>query len=229
MKNRRNYYRVLQVQPDAPFEIIRASYHTLMRELKQHPDLGGTHWNAKILNEAYETLRDEQKRRDYDKKLFERYTKKPLHDVITDKAPLITIFCPFCKRPLARKASPDERCPTCKSPLRSLGEDALKHGCRRSVPRIKKSGKFLYYTTWPQKGIEAEMVDLSKEGLRFQSREKLTPDMLIKISSPFLKGVAKIKNVHKMYFGEFAIYSVGAEFVSVAFMEPKGGFYSASA
>jgi predicted transcriptional regulator len=35
MKNRRNYYRILQVQPDAPVEIIRASYRTMMRELKR--------------------------------------------------------------------------------------------------------------------------------------------------------------------------------------------------
>lgn len=34
MMNRRNYYRILQVQPDAPPEIIRASYRTLMKELK---------------------------------------------------------------------------------------------------------------------------------------------------------------------------------------------------
>ena len=41
MKNRRNYYRILQVQPDAPAEIIRTSYRTLMHKLKMHPDLGG--------------------------------------------------------------------------------------------------------------------------------------------------------------------------------------------
>ncbi len=52
MKNRRNYYRILQVQPDASPEVIRASYKTIMRELKTHPDLGGGHWNATLVNEA---------------------------------------------------------------------------------------------------------------------------------------------------------------------------------
>ncbi len=36
-KNRRDYYRVLHVQPDAPIEVIEAGYRTLMRTLKRHP------------------------------------------------------------------------------------------------------------------------------------------------------------------------------------------------
>ena len=36
-KNRRDYYRVLHVQPDAPIEVIKAGYRTLMRTLKRHP------------------------------------------------------------------------------------------------------------------------------------------------------------------------------------------------
>ena len=75
MKSRRNYYRVLHIQPDAPFEIIRSSYRTLMKELRQHPDLGGEHWNAKVLNEAYEVLSDPFQRGVYDIKLYEYYTR----------------------------------------------------------------------------------------------------------------------------------------------------------
>ena len=69
-KNQRNYYRVLFVQPDAPTEIIQASYRTLMQKLKAHPDLGGDEWIATIINEAFETLSDPEKRRAYDRKLF---------------------------------------------------------------------------------------------------------------------------------------------------------------
>ena len=55
MKNKRNYYRVLHVQPDAPKEIIRSSYRTMMQKLRMHPDLGGDDWNASLINEAYES------------------------------------------------------------------------------------------------------------------------------------------------------------------------------
>ena len=70
MKNRRNYYRVLQLQPDAPPEIIHASYRAIMRELRRHPDLGGSTSDAAILNEAYETLSDPVRRAAYDEELF---------------------------------------------------------------------------------------------------------------------------------------------------------------
>lgn len=70
MNNKRNYYRILHVQPDAPLEIIQSSYRTLMQKLKQHPDLGGEHWNASIINEAYGVLTDPEKRKAYDQALF---------------------------------------------------------------------------------------------------------------------------------------------------------------
>jgi len=229
MKNRRNYYRVLQVQPDAPLEVIRASYKALMRDLKQHPDLGGDLWNAQVLNEAYATLSDRQKRQTYDKKLYERYTRQPFRDPVTNAPPLITMFCSFCKRPMAREAKPLESCPTCKSPLRSQNSTDLENECRRTLPRIKKSAKFNFYTTWPQKGMDAELVDISKHGLRFYTNEIIAPGKLIKISSGYLRGVAKIKNTHRVHKKGSALYSVGAEFVSVTFGESRGGFYSSTA
>lgn len=70
MKNKRNYYRILHVQFDAPPAVIRASYQTLMQKLKQHPDLGGEHANASIINEAYKVLMDAEKRRAYDRVLL---------------------------------------------------------------------------------------------------------------------------------------------------------------
>ena len=65
MRNRRNFYRVLQVQPDAPYEIVKASYRTLMQKLKAHPDLGGDEWNAAVINEAYAVIGNPQKRAKY--------------------------------------------------------------------------------------------------------------------------------------------------------------------
>jgi len=72
VKNKRNYYRILFVQPDAPVEVIRASYRTLMQKLKQHPDLGGEHWNASVINEAHNVLSNKEKRRVYDRVLLGR-------------------------------------------------------------------------------------------------------------------------------------------------------------
>ena len=78
MKNKRNYYRILHVQPDAPVEIIQSSYLTLMQKLKAHPDLGGEEWNATIINQAYQVLKDNEKRKDYDAELFQKKTNASL-------------------------------------------------------------------------------------------------------------------------------------------------------
>ena len=48
-RERRNYYRILNVQPDAPVEIIRNNYRTLLQKLRLHPDLGGVTQQASII------------------------------------------------------------------------------------------------------------------------------------------------------------------------------------
>lgn len=71
--NRRNHYRILHVQPDAPYEVIRANYRTLMQKLKLHPDLGGDHWTAVQVNTAYAVLSDPARRKAYDRNLLASY------------------------------------------------------------------------------------------------------------------------------------------------------------
>ena len=70
MQNKRNYYRVLHLQPDAPQAMVKTAYRTIMQKLKAHPDLGGDEWNASLINEAYETLSNPAKRKAYDNNFF---------------------------------------------------------------------------------------------------------------------------------------------------------------
>lgn len=63
----RDYYAVLQVRPDADAEVIAAAYRSLAR--KYHPD--HTHDDTGLqrmreLNEAFATLSDPVRRREYD-------------------------------------------------------------------------------------------------------------------------------------------------------------------
>ncbi|MFQ5639542.1 MAG: J domain-containing protein [bacterium] len=218
-KNRRNYYRVLGVQPDAPFEVIRASYRALMSELRQHPDLGGDHWNATILNEVYHVLSHDKKRADYDKELFKRYSKNPNLAESLDKHPVVSSFCPFCKRPLSRTTNQIKGCPNCESPLKKPAAIQQKH-CRRALARIKKTGKITFYTEWPQDGKEAQVVDLSPMGMRFNTEAHLSVSDVIKIKAPYLDAIAKVVEAKQG--------AIGAQFLTITFKDQKGTFVSTS-
>mgnify|MGYP000146057832 CR=1 FL=1 len=61
-RERRNLYRILHVQPEAPAEVIKAAWRALMSTLRAHPDLGGDTETAARLNAAYEVLSDPVRR-----------------------------------------------------------------------------------------------------------------------------------------------------------------------
>lgn len=226
MKNRRNYYRILQVQPDAPTEIIRASYRTLMRELKKHPDLGGSTWDAEVLNEAYETLSNPQRRAAYDDELFLKYIKQT---GTYTKQPVTPVFCPICKRPLSRKAMPGELCLTCQTPLQSENPSGFRQAKPRSIERIKNSDQIYYYSTWPGKAEPGRMIDFSPKGMRFICNEKLVPQTVLKISSKLFEASGTVTNLSKEIYNGEKCYAVGVCFLAVRFAESRGTFFSTSA
>ena len=66
----KNYYEVLGITPTASDQNIKAAYRKLAR--KYHPDIVGGSGQSNvmaIINEAYETLIDPDKRAAYDRKL----------------------------------------------------------------------------------------------------------------------------------------------------------------
>lgn len=63
----RDYYKVLQVDPEAEPEIIEAAYETLAARFHPESDLTGVHEiRRKELDRAYKTLSDPGRRRAYD-------------------------------------------------------------------------------------------------------------------------------------------------------------------
>lgn len=73
----KNFYEVLGVSTDASQEEIKSAWKKLAKE--NHPDLGGDEDRAKEVNEAYDTLKDPQKRNEYD--LKRQYgNRNPFHD-----------------------------------------------------------------------------------------------------------------------------------------------------
>jgi len=61
---KRDYYEVLGVSKEASPDEIKKAYRRLA--IEHHPDMGGSEDKFKELNEAYEVLKDTEKRRRYD-------------------------------------------------------------------------------------------------------------------------------------------------------------------
>ena len=80
----KDYYRILEVHPDASPEVITRAYRTLAQ--KHHPDRyhssDKTRMNERMqeLNEAYETLSDESRRRRFDRQWKSYQESLPARD-----------------------------------------------------------------------------------------------------------------------------------------------------
>lgn len=220
--NRRNYYRILHVQPDAPEAVIRASYRTIMQRLRAHPDLGGDHRAAALLNEAYAVLTDPARRAAYDAGLQPRRRPAP------DPAPRT---CAFCHRPDTRTPRADLLCVACGSPLQptgpatgaARGRELPRFG--RELPRFDRQQHATIFTRWPQaRGEAAELRDLSPLGVRFLTPVELATGAVIKLDSAAFRAVARVTRVQRD--AADGRWSVGGAFVAVLFSEPRGGFVS---
>lgn len=242
MKNRRNYYRILHVQPDAPLEIIKSSYRTLMSKLKQHPDLGGDHWNATVINEAYGVLTDPEKRAAYDQELLGGTSNprpeqqkpeprtKPTKNTARDYQPVIKSYCKFCKTPHAAidVNHPDSQCKECHSPLYPAQRLSLETICNRSVLRVALESEVGVFTDWPQKlGYGGTIRDLSPNGLQFSCGVNIGIGEIIKLQNQQLQAIAKVTNCQQQQPAAPLVYTIGAEFLTLKFEDSTGTFVSA--
>ena len=200
MKNRRNYYRILHVQPDAPAAVIKSSYTALMLKLGHHPDLGGTHDASVLLNEAYAVLSDPEKRRAYDRTLrpplrpsARREDSSPGNHSPASPAARTTSStsrsraCLFCESPVSGAGG---RCPRCGSP--TLPPPApVAGGDTRTAPRVERHGHATL-TTRDEKISRVILNDLSPRGLSVIAPEAYTPSQVVKVEGATLTAVARV-------------------------------------
>jgi len=243
MNNRRNFYRILHVQPEAPLEVIKASYRSLMTKLKIHPDLGGNHELAALINQAYSVLSDPQKRRQYDQLLHMRKNQgrgNPKHEPPINTASTGTRnagayqayatssrqHCHFC---MTEFLPAHKYCSHCVSPV-SLAKPVPNERLaelfgRRAAPRIAKTGTLIIYPSWPHAGYTARLRDLSPSGISLLTEYGARTGQILKFDSGNLNGIVRVVSVR----ANGRNFSVHAAFLTAEFVNKSGVFVTEKA
>jgi curved DNA-binding protein CbpA len=195
---RRNLYRLLHVQPEAPEAVIKAAYRALMSTLRAHPDLGGEHETAARLNAAYAVLSDPVQRATYDASRRRKLgagrgpaaaergaaaadqpdaARGGQSGAASDPlAWLLDRRCPGCGTPFGRASGRDLRCTHCHAPLHPApgaelaGTELLG---RRRGPRFERQQPALVRRAKDALAQAVKLRDLSLTGVSWQGRSAL--------------------------------------------------------
>ena len=236
----RNYYEVLHVSRDAPLEIIRGSYRTLMQRMKNHPDLGGDVSMAALINEAYAILSNAEKRAEYDARMdvMARVAEGvPDIDAETPSRPKPAQKrtldwarqCVFCETPHAHGSDIEIEmvCLVCHSPLSAAERHRHESAGQRAIDRVGKRMRVSYFTNWPQlKPYTGRIEDMSLNGLRLVTRQELAEGQCIKIVSDVVQAVAQVTHTLSERRGWSKHCIAGVSFVTLRFGRSVGGFVS---
>lgn len=233
---RRNFYRVLHVQPEAPHEVIRASYRALMSTLRAHPDLGGDHDAAAQLNAAYAVLGDPERRAAYDRSLRRpargNGASQPEPGAQAARDPTRwreDRGCPLCGAAFGHLAPKQPRCAACDSPLTPAPSSDLadaellgrRHGeryAREQDAQLRLAGQ-----STPQ-GVRLH--DLSLTGLSLHCRTPLPVGTPFRVTAPGFDAVAVV--IARRVRGD--VHAVHARLLTLQVLRsPAGTFVSARA
>ena len=220
-----SYYSILHVQPDAPPEIIEASYHALQKSVREHPDALSI---SRLLEEAFTVLSDQNRREVYDQERTGRTGSGSGNG--KGASPTYRSYCAFCQSPGmdTTQVNPDQRCPKCDSPLGFAfkANDTLAY--QRSMERVQKEGEIAYYMGWPAPGQAGRIRNLSPNGIRFSGNRAPAEGQVIKVDSPLFRATGRIIYCQVDTDPGF-LYAIGMEFITVVFTNVQGTFTSTMA
>jgi hypothetical protein len=228
--NRRNHYRLLHVQPDAPPEVVKAAYRALIAT--RHPDVGGDEYQAVLLNDAYDVLSDPVKRAAYDARRAARTAARERAAYAAPAAQAAPAappahVCPMCLLGLPVALGRETRCTRCRAPLAPVRPPGArgKPMDRRGIPRVSKSDWAIMYVDWQTDAIDVRMRDLSLDGISVYSGLELPLHQVVRIVGQTFDVVATAVGCRRLD----AVFTVHAHLLTALFTGSTGGFVSAIA
>ena len=234
MKKSQNYYRVLHVTPDAPDLVIKASYRTLMQRLHMHPDLGGDHLRAALINEAFRTLGDPARRARYDATLKQvgLSEQDAPETAAPPPAPAPAAprdadwpHCPFCGTTYTPSDAerPDCACAKCGAALFPVERHQSDGQCRRAIDRLPRNMRITFVRAAAHKvACKGITHDISLNGLRFLTHTRLAVDERLLIECDFCSAVGIVRSV-RAHGVDADGWECGVEFVTMRVRHARGG------
>jgi curved DNA-binding protein CbpA len=217
-----DYYRILQVQPDAPAPVIHASYHTLVRRA-----LSGNHDTDEIarLDAAYAVLCDPQRRAAYDRERSVGTEAARARDSSRAGGPGACLFC-GAPHGLARDLARDDECGRCASPLYPAERHRLEYSGQRILRRIPLRHSITIWTTWHRDTpIAGEMSNLSLNGIGFTSSVLFEVNQIVRVDCTDLRAVGRIAHAEQATSGVHP-FSAGLEFLTLCLRDGGSNFTS---
>ncbi|MDT7836405.1 DnaJ domain-containing protein [Aquabacterium sp. OR-4] len=227
--NRRNLYRVLHVQPEAPQAVIQASYRTLMQRLRMHPDLGGSHGEAALVNAAWAVLGDPDRRAEYDRSLGRQMAAARGQTTLAAEAAVGGRPCPLCSLAGSVQPRPDSRCSRCHAPLAALpvpGSQAHELLGRRGAVRRDRHHVASLQVGWPGQPVAVRWRDLSLTGLSLYTPAALAVGQRVHLIDGALEAVAEVVESHR---AQGPWHLMHGRLISAMLLQATGVFVSAQA
>jgi curved DNA-binding protein CbpA len=235
MRNRRNYYRILHVDRDAPAAVIQASYRTLMHRLRVHPDLGGDEGEAALVNEAFATLGDPARRAAYDVQLGRTSLHrsagpaKPAASPTQPKSQAKKTVCGFCGAPHlgAQPTRPDASCARCRSPLSPPPRQDAGDRSRRKMERLPRDLPVTFRRAESRDVVwHGSMKDISLQGMRLVTPLRLSAGERLLIENSFCTTVAVVKSTRRNPALQGGAWESGVELLTIRLVQDQGRLIS---
>jgi hypothetical protein len=228
-----DYYRVLHVQPDAPADVIEASFRTLMHRLKNETSVGADRAEQALLA-AYAVLSDGERRAAYDlQRDIATATARsaeptPAAEGAGD-AHYGASACLFCGAPhgLQRALDRDDECAECRSPLYPAERHRHDFSGQRMLGRMPKHLPLDLYAGWPQgQPFAAEMRNISLNGMKIAAPQRLPVNQIVKIDCNVCRALGRVAYCEPDA-ERAAGFTIGIEFLTLRFEKSAGTFVSA--